>query len=380
MESTKNKKILFITNFNGKEDQSDLITNFSMSSYLASKKLGYSFGINTNREMTNPSYPDIKHYKVEIYRNPFSRDVIKAYKQLDKVLNEETFDIIHCNTPIGGVLGRICGSKHKVNKIIYEAHGFHFYRGAPIFNWLIYYPIEKFLARKTDILITINKEDYQISKKFHIKRGGKLIYIPGVGVNTEKFKSDKNSIARANEIRKKENISEKDFVCVCVGRLDSNKNVKCLIDSFKYLPDNIHLLVCGDGVEKENLINLANSINKHNQIHFLGNRNDMADIYECADMFLMASYREGLSRSIIEAMSSGLPCAVSNIRGNRDLIVEGENGYLVNPDDSKKYSECILDCLANKEKREKYKSSALVKSKRYDINEIVNQLVEIYGD
>ena len=131
-------------------------------------------------------------HQIDLSRSPYSKDNIKAYEQLCKIIIDENIDVIHCNTPVGGLLGRLASQKCKVKKVIYQAHGFHFYKGALLKNWLLYYPVEKWLAHKTDAIITINKEDYELAnKKFHLRKNGKVYYVPGVGIDTAQYKNEK---------------------------------------------------------------------------------------------------------------------------------------------------------------------------------------------
>ena len=123
-----------------------------------------------------------KVFEVPFERSPFKKQNITAYKMLKKIINENHYNIIHCNTPMGGVLSRLAGKKERKQgtKIIYTAHGFHFFKGAPLKNWMIYYPIEKYLSKYTDCIITMNQEDYKIaSKKF---KKTNVEYTHGVGV------------------------------------------------------------------------------------------------------------------------------------------------------------------------------------------------------
>lgn len=127
-------------------------------------------------------------YTISIVRSPFSLKNFKAYRQLKKILSENHYDILHCHTPMGAVVARLAGKAFRKNglKIIYTAHGFHFYKGAPILNWIMFYPVEKWFSKYTDVLVCINEEDYELAmrKKFKAK---KIVKIDGVGVNLEKY-------------------------------------------------------------------------------------------------------------------------------------------------------------------------------------------------
>ena len=262
--------------------------------------------------------------------------------------------------------------------MIYQAHGFHFYKGAPIKNWLFYYPVERWLAHYTDALITINQEDYEFAKLFNLKNKENVYYIPGVGIDLEAFKSNTDG---KKDLKKLFNFDKNDFILISVGRLDENKNNKTLIKTISLIKDiNVHLVICGDGEKKEELISYSNKLGVKNRIHFLGNCSNMNDMYSLADVFVMASYREGLSRSIMEAMSSGLPCVVSDIRGNRDLIVNKKNGFLVSPDDAEKFSEKIMYLKKNEYELRKIRENNIFDARKFDINKVKKEIYRIYEE
>lgn len=331
------------------------IDNFSHSAIYAADKLGYKiymgYNVDHPENLTCKQY-DITYFHANIYRNPLAiRDNYKAYKILCKFIKKHPdIEVIHCNTPIGGVIGRIVGHKFK-KKVIYTAHGFHFYKGAPLLNWLIFYPIEKFLSKWTDVLITINKEDYIIAQSFMKKRNKKAYYVPGVGVELDKFS---NCNTELKNIREELSLSENDILLTSVGRLDKNKNHCTIIKAIsKTGCENLHLIVCGEGEKKSELIKLANSLRIQDKIHLLGNRSDIPEILAASDIYILASYREGLSRSIMEAMASGLPCLVSDIRGNRDLIESGKGGMLFSPTNDEQLASQIDSLSANSTMRDK---------------------------
>lgn len=347
------KRLLFLTNFSSKDELSAPITSFSRAAFNAAKDLDIEFHINTNNETNvyQSKNPLCHSHVVEIYRNPFSKEVLTAYKQLTALLRTTHFDVIHCNTPIGGFLGRVCGAKAGVNTIIYQAHGFHFWRGAPLKNWLFYYPVEKWLAHYTDALITINKEDFELAKaKMHLRNGGKIYYVPGVGIDMSLYQHTTTS---RDAIRQSVGLGIEDFIIIAVGRLDKNKNNRVLIEAASRLPASVHIVFCGDGDEREHLLRTARTLNCSDRVHFLGNRADMAELYHMSDCFVSSSHREGLSRSLSEAVASGLPCVVSNIRGNTDLIQDGEGGYLCDPNDVDSFASGINRLARDKDLRNK---------------------------
>lgn len=318
------------------------ITSFEKIPVETAEELGCEVYVGINREFAvelGCDHPNVKLRKVEIYRNPFHIGELKsAYRNVMAILKEEKIDVIHCNTPIGGVLGRICGKRAGVKKIIYTAHGFHFFKGAPLLNWLLYYPLERWMAHYTDVLITMNQEDYRRAGRFRLRKGGKVYYVPGVGIPVEAYGQVKTV---PKEVRASLGLSREDFLVIGSGDLVKNKNFKMAIRSVACCNDkNVHLLICGKGQELEKLKKLSERLQIKKQIHFLGFRRDMKELLNAADVFMMTSYREGLSRSLMEAMASGLPVIATKIRGNVDLIDE-RGGYLVAVNDAKGAAEKI---------------------------------------
>lgn len=262
-------------------------------------------------------------HQIDFLRSPFTLKSFKIYNETKKLIREGQYDIIHCHTPIVSAFTRLAARKLKKATVIYTAHGFHFFKGAPFFNWLVYYPIEKLLAPLTDLLITINSEDYELAKKkLKVK---KVMYKPGVGIDTK-------AIAKVSphtyDIRNHLNIPMDSVVMVSVGEINHNKNHKMAIDALSRVKNkNIHYAIAGIGKLRDELTEYANSIGVGDRVHFLGFRTDIFEILKASDMFVMPSYREGLSVAMMEAMSCGLPVIASNIRGNCDLVDE-EGGFL----------------------------------------------------
>lgn len=324
---------------------------------------------------------DIVRHPFDIQRSPFSVKNIKAYKQLKKIMESENFDIVHCHSPMGGVLARLASRTVGIKTVIYTAHGFHFYKGAPLLNWLLYYPVEKWLSRYTDVLITINKEDFERANSFktcHVE------YVPGIGVDTSIFE---NTAEVRGKKRNELQVPEDAFVILSVGELNKNKNHEVIIKAIsKTLNKDIIYIICGQGILKDYLNKLVDDLSLSNQVKLLGFRDDVSEIYLAADLFAFPSYREGLSVSLMEAMSSGLPVICSNIRGNTDLIDEGNGGFLLKPNDINGFATAI-DKIAkntkisnleigntNKKKIKEFdKKNIMEKSKRVYIDNVNNK-------
>lgn len=366
------KKILFISNITNK------ITNFSLPSIVASKSLGYEFHLAANliNFDDNPEKYGIKLKHIDLDRNPFSRKNIAAYKQLLEYTKNEKFDVIHCNTPIGGVLGRLCGKKAGVPKVIYTAHGFHFYKGASFINRTIFKWAELWMAKYTDVIITMNEEDYTAAQKFKLKENGQVYYVPGVGVDTKIYQL-KNVEVKA--YRSSLGLSLDDIVLIAMGDLIERKNYKVSIKAIaKANNQKLHFLICGKGPKLESLEKLANKLGVGNQVHFLGFRTDIKELLNIADIFLFTSYQEGLPRSMMEAMSAGLPCIASKVRGNIDLIQNGVGGFLRHPKDSEGFAEALNLLAEDNMMRKRMKANNLETIKKYDVQYVKEEMKKIY--
>ncbi|MGG0413137.1 glycosyltransferase family 4 protein [Peribacillus simplex] len=346
---------------------------FEQGNIAVLKSLGYEVHTAANFSDANERLDvlDIIRHHIDIERSPFSLKNIKAYKQLKKLMKSENFNVIHCHSPMGGVLSRLAARSVGISPVIYTAHGFHFYKGAPLINWLLFYPVEKFLSKFTDVIITINKEDYHRARKFNAKN---VTYVPGVGVDTKKFNG---FLIDRDKKRMELGIPKDAFVILSVGELNKNKNHVAIINAISKMNNlNVFYIVCGQGDRKAYIKELADSLKIADRIKLLGFRNDMVELYKTADIFAFPSYREGLSVSLMEAMASGLPCVVSNIRGNVDLI----DDYLIDPDDVEGFANVINELIENDSGRDKVSNYNLELVKNYDIEHIKTAMEEIYID
>lgn len=315
-----------------------------------------------------------KVYNIPFQRSPFDRRNIAAYKALQKVLKTEHYDVIHCNTPVGGLLTRIAANKYRKTgtKVYYTAHGFHFYKGAPAKNWLIYYPVEKVLSRLTDKLITITREDNELAKeKFHCP----VFYLHGVGANSSRF----YPISKDEQERQRQSLGVSGRLILSVGELLPNKNQKTAISAMKYIlqryPD-AHLLIAGNGPEQENLERLINEEGLSAHVTLLGYTTHLEKYMQVCDVEIACSYREGLPVNVMEAMLCGKPVVASHNRGHNELIQDGLNGYLVDADDSQAFARRICDCLEwTYDKGEKIVETILP----YSDTNVLTELKELYG-
>jgi glycosyltransferase EpsD len=272
-----------------------------------------------------------KKYNLPIQRSPFSLQNVQAYRELKTIIHQNEYKIIHSHTPVGGVLARLASRTARENgtKVMYTAHGFHFCKGSPALNWLIYYPIEKWLARYTDCLITINEEDFNRATQHQFK-ADRIEHVHGVGVNTEKFKPAEKEYKKELRIAYGYNVG--DFLMFYAAEFNKNKNQQLLIRALAHIKDEVpiaKLLFAGEGPLMQECRELAQKLGVGNRVHFLGFRKDIEQLLQISDIAVASSFREGLPVNIMEAMSCGLPVIATVNRGHSELITNQQEGWLL---------------------------------------------------
>ncbi len=314
-----------------------------------------------------------KIYPICTSRVPLNKDNIIAIRQIQKLVKDKKYDIVHCHTPVAAACTRLacCKIRKQGTRVFYTVHGFHFYKGAPLKNWLVYYPIEKLCAYLTDVLITINKEDYDLAKKK--MKAKRVEYVPGVGIDLQKF--DKVVVDK-EEKRKELGIPQKVKWILNVGELISRKNQETLIRAVAEMED-VYLTIAGSGVLLEFLTDLIKELGIDNRVKLLGYRKDIVELCKACDIFAFPSFQEGLPVSLMEAMASGLPIVCSRIRGNIDLIDEN-GGVLFNP-----YS--VIECKNMIEKLfesdvEKFGLYNMQKIGQFSLEKVNEQMIDIIED
>ena len=313
------------------------------------------------------------YYDVLFERSPFKIANIKAFLRLKEIVEQGEYDIIHCHTPVGAILTRLAAIKARKRgtKVFYTAHGFHFYKGAPLRNWLIYFPAEWLCAYFTDVLVTINQEDYALAKK-HMK-AKKVAYVPGVGINLEKFGNSSIDVAqKRNEL----NIPSDALIVLSVGELIKRKNHQLVIRAIAQMENkNIHYVLAGEGGEREQLLALSTQLGIQDRVHLLGYRTDINELVGASDIFCLPSIHEGLPVALMEAMARGMPCAVSRIRGNIDLIDE-KGGTFFSVDSVQECESAILD-LTNADRAQMRQHNTNV-IRGYSLETVLEKMRNLY--
>lgn len=375
------KKVLILTTISG------FLTQFEMNDVQILKEMGYEIHYATN--FRHPVYDidqdklleeGIRLYPIDIEKSPIHivRN-IRAFRQLCRIIREENISLIHCHNPIGGVLGRMvalaCGRKKL--KVIYTAHGFHFYKGAPFLSWLIYYPVEALLASITDCLITINREDYECAKHFPFSKRRLTIQIPGVGVKTERFSKDCKS---RDEMRSRLKIRTDDFYILSVGEINRNKNHEVILKAIAMLQDSrIHYGICGKGEQDAELLKLAEKLGISEQFTLFGFRNDIPDMLQCADCFAFPSKREGLGIAAIEAMAGGIPLITSDCRGTREYMVNGFTGFICFQNSPSEYAKAIKRLMTDQKLRRQISFVCREMAAQFDLSETDKIMRKVYA-
>ena len=319
------------------------------------------------------------YYDIPFERQPWKLGNIGAWRQMKRLIDSEQYDIIHCLTPMGAMITRLAamGARKKGTKVLYTAHGFHFYKGASPVHWLAYYPVEWLLSHVTDVLITMNREDHTLARKK--MRAKRIEYIPGVGIDTKKFRA---GTAGRLEKRQELGFAEEDFLILTVAEMTRNKNHSTVLKALALLKDreefpSIRYLICGRGEQEQDLRREAGELGISEHVVFLGYRHDVPDLLRCSDLFAFMSFREGLPVALMEAMSCGMSIVCSRIRGNTDLIEDGVDGRIVD-NTPQAVADAILDLYRDPEKRRRYGAAAAEKVKQFDAENVHRIMKEIY--
>lgn len=322
-----------------------------------------------------------KKWTVPFIRSPFSIGHTRAYKILKEIIDNENYSLIHCHTPMASIVTRLAAkdARNSGTKVLYTAHGFHFYNGAPTVNWLTYYPVEIITSAYADAIITINKEDFdRISTKGNQKTN--YFLIPGIGVDKKKFntvnKEDKN------KLREEKEFSKEDFIVVYAAEFIDRKNHEFLIKAIanhKEEFSNLKILFCGRGQLKDKMELMVKERKLESVIFFMGFRNDVDELFKMADLGISSSKQEGLGLNLVEEMMCGLPVLATQDRGHKEIIYFGENGYLFEQENEKEFISFLKQLYNNTELREKMGKKAFEVSNKFEITNSLKEMAIIYN-
>ena len=319
----------------------------------------------------------VRLHNIHFARSPFDKGNIAAYKTLKKIIDDEKFDLIHCHTPTVSILTRLAARKARKRGtvVMYTCHGFHFHNAAPKKNWLLYYPIEKHMSRHCDYIVTINKEDFNRAKTFHVKN---VRYIPGVGVDINRIK--RVSIDKA-AYKQSIGLSEDSIMILSIGEMIERKNHEVIIKALgKLQRDELYYVICGKGPLKEYLEQLAEQLGIGSKVVFLGFRNDIPELCHAADISAFPSRIEGLGLAGIEAMAAGVPLVSSNVHGILDYVIDGQTGYACAPDDVNGFAQAIDRLASDKSLRDGMREACLKAVEPFEITNALNVMWDIYRE
>lgn len=370
---SEKKKILFVANV-AKEH----INKFHIPTIEFFKAQGWQVDVACSGDDEVPGCDHRFYGKWK--RSPFQAGTFFGVIQLIKILKKTSYDVVYCHTPVGGLVARLAVMflKNKP-KIVYFAHGFHFYKGCPRKYWFTIYPIERILANNTDLLITLNYEDYELAKK-KIAKKAKIVFSPGVGVNFSKLVvNDKTNMRSLYRNKFKLN---NEILLIYIAELIENKNQGMLIEVLKKLTEkrnDIVLVLVGPDHANGYYQNMAKRLGLSEKIIFTGWRNDIGELLNMSDIYVASSVREGFGINLIEAMFLGLPVVAVNNRGHKTIIKDGENGFLVNLNDIDTMAARILEIIENPSIKEqfsqfnvdKYDAKRIAKNIYCEINKIL---------
>lgn len=305
-------------------------------------------------------------HHIEFSKSPFHfTKLLKGIKAVRDIIDNEQIDVVHCHTPVGGVIGRVSAMMAKRIRpyVIYTAHGFHFYKGAPVLNWLLYYPVEYILSGITDCLVTINKEDYNRAQKMLCK---KCVQIPGVGIDLNRFRP------------KERNISEK-FRIISIGELNENKNHSVVIKAISALHDtDITYEIYGKGPLKDELEQLIQELRLEQQVSLKGFEIEIQKPLLDADCCIFPSFREGLGLAALEAMACGTPLIVSDNRGTREYAKHEINSIVCEADNVSQFAEAICRIKTDKAFVKKITENALQTVTKFSVEESTKVMRSVY--
>jgi glycosyltransferase EpsD len=321
-----------------------------------------------------------KFINIPFERSPYSKGNIRAYKMLKETLVNGNYNLVHCHTPMAAALTRIAARKLRKNglKVIYTAHGFHFFKGGPKSGWLIYYPVEKFLSRFTDAIITINREDFDATKRHNFKCG-KSYLVPGVGVNTSNVVETSDEI-RTN-LRSEYKVSDDAFVLFYAAEFIPRKNQEFIIRALplltKIIP-NILVIFAGVGVMFDKMQQLAEELGINSHILFMGYRHDIGKLVALSDVGISASRQEGLGINVAEDMFAGLPVVVSVDRGHKEMVINGINGFFYNLSSTQEFIGCIVKLYSDPSLRKRMGNVAKESIQKFSIENALAAHAKIY--
>ena len=304
-------------------------------------------------------------------------------------LRREKFDLVHVHTPVAALLGRIAARLCGVSLVVYTAHGFYFHDDMPSIKRAFFVGLERFAGRFTDLLFTQSSEDEKAAVAERIMPKDRVFTI-GNGVDVNRFNTGGDLVGKdSGSIRNEFGISDDHFVIGMVGRQVQEKGILELLEAARILVDkydDISFILVGDRLNSDHAASVEAAINQTKaalgeRLILTGMRSDTPELLSAMDLFTLPSWREGMPRTIIEAMMMALPVVATNIRGSREEVVDGETGLLVPLRDPHALTKAIEQLYKDKEKA---KVMGRVGRKRalelYDEEKVIQRQIELINN
>lgn len=358
---------------------------FNKANIDALMSLGYTVELCANFE--NGDGPEIHNQSfvnecvikgIKTHSIPFARHSLagslKCLSQLKRLLNQEQYDLVHTHTETGGLLLKLAHSAKGRSKFVYTPHGMSFWKGSSLKSQMVYKPLERWICSGMDITLGMNREEMDFLQSWNKSSG---IYVHGIGLNVSRMQTPGRT---PEDVRKEFELTQKELLIVSIGELDDNKNHIIVIRALAKLDrTDWKYVVCGVGPNKDKLLKTAEELGVVNQIVLAGYRSDIPDILNATDIFVLPSFHEGMPVSALEAMACGLPVVCSEIRGDVDIVKDGDNGYLFRPADSDMLSEKIAILMDDAVKRESMGRKNLEIVKGFSLEAVTEELKAIYS-
>lgn len=369
-------KILIVTTI------SSTVDSFLVPHIRLLRELGHQ--VDVAFSIVRESSPEIyemgcKIHPIDFQRSPISKKNHNAYKAIQALVAREGYQLIHVHTPVAALLTRMACRHFKGTKVIYTAHGFHFFKGAPKKNWILYHTFEKFSSRWTDGIITINEEDYQAAKRFKLRRKDSVDMVHGVGIDLNRYKPQ--TLEHKTELRDQYGFKQDAFILIYAGELSYRKHQDMVIDAMAVLKNkipNIQLLLAGEGEFLETYQQQISRLGLDEYVMLLGYRTDVDNLMQLSDIAISTSRQEGLPVNVMEAMATGLPLVVTNCRGNRDLVVQDENGFIVEIDDVNGFAIAIDNIYKSEDLRNRFVTNSCERIKSYGLDPVLLEMKKVY--
>lgn len=371
-------KILFVTTI------SDTVNAFLIPHIKWLIDHGNEVGVafNTIQEV-NPELVSLgcKVHPINFQRNPLKKENLAAYKEIKRTMIDEGYSLVHVHTPVASFLTRLACRNIDNVQVLYTAHGFHFFKGAPKKNWALYYTLEKVVARWTDGIITMNEEDYHSAKRLKLRTTNAIYKIHGIGLDLNKFRPQ--TVETKVQLRREYGYGTEEYILIYVGELSYRKNQDLLIESVSRIKEDIpqiKLLLVGDGERMNEYKEMVSRLGVEKNVELLGYRTDVHQLMTISDVAISTSRQEGLPVNVMEAMATGLPLIVTDCRGNRDLVDSGENGFVVGVNDVNACANSIVNLYHSIELRNEFAGKNREYIQKYSLNQVLNEMKEIYAN